>query len=169
MEENSGPDPLSMHSLLTELNDLLSTTYRLNVSDMSYKTKLYVRVPRTSSNRSFQNSKEWVDTAIQIAGSKQAGTYEAAYWIANHLLRFYRDSVHQWGMQQRRCFRTVQNPLVCAMSREKASFRYTHPDVLAQVEATDEGNKRKLSEINEVDILSIKRKMQRKEGRIKAL
>jgi len=55
------------------------------------------------------------------------------------------------------------------MSREKASFRYTHPDVLAQVEATDEGNKRKLSEINEVDILSIKRKMQRKEGRIKAL
>ncbi len=123
-------------------------------------------MPRTSSNRSFQNSKEWVDTAIQIAGSKQAGTYEAAYWIANHLLRFYRDSVHQWGMQQRRCFRTVQNPLVCAMSREKASFRYTHPDVLAQVKATDEENKRKLSEKNEVDI---KRKKQREEGRIKAL
>ena len=93
MEENSGPDPLSMHSLLTELNDLLSTTYGLNVSDMSYKKISYVRVPRTSSDRSFQNSKEWVDTAIQIAGSKHAGTYEAAYRIANHLLRFYRDSV----------------------------------------------------------------------------
>jgi hypothetical protein len=61
-----------------ELNDLLSTTYGLNVSDMSYKKISYVRVPRTSSDRSFQNSKEWVDTAIQITGSKHAGTYEAA-------------------------------------------------------------------------------------------
>ncbi len=83
----------SMQYLLTELNDLLSTTYGLNVSDMFYKKISYVRVPRTSSNRSFQNSKEWIDTAIQIAGSKHAGTYEAAYRIANHLLRFYRDSV----------------------------------------------------------------------------
>ena len=79
------------------------------------------------------------------------------------------ERLHQWGMQQRRRFRTVQNPLVRAMAREKASSRNTHPDVLAQVEATDEGNKRKLSENNEVDILSIKRKMQREEGRIKAL
>ena len=79
------------------------------------------------------------------------------------------ECLHQWGMQQRRRFCTVQNPLVRAMAREKASSRNTHPDVLAQVEATDEGNKRKLSENNEVDILSIKRKMQRVEGRIKAL
>jgi hypothetical protein len=55
------------------------------------------------------------------------------------------------------------------MAREKASSRNTHPDVLAQIEATDEGNKRKLLEKNEVDILSIKQKMQREEGRIKAL
>jgi hypothetical protein len=55
------------------------------------------------------------------------------------------------------------------MAREKASSRNTHPDVLAQIEATDEGNKRKLSEKNEVDILSIKQKMHREEGRIKAL
>jgi len=79
------------------------------------------------------------------------------------------ERLHQWGMQQRRRFRTVQNPLVRAMAREKASSRNTHPDVIAQVEATDEGNKRKLLENNEVDILSIKRKMQREEGRIKAL
>ena len=79
------------------------------------------------------------------------------------------ERLHQWGMQQRRRFRTVQNPLVRAMAREKASSRNTHPDVLAQVEATDEGNKRKLSEKNEIDILSIKRKLQREEGRIKAL
>jgi hypothetical protein len=79
------------------------------------------------------------------------------------------ERLHQWGVQQRRRFRTVQNPLVRAMAQEKASYRNTHPDVLALVEATDEGNKRKLSENNEVDILSIKRKMQREEGRIKAL
>ena len=77
--------------------------------------------------------------------------------------------LHQWGMQQRRRFRTVQNPLVRAMAREKASSRNTHPDVLAQVQATDEGNKRKLSEKNEVDILSIKQKLQREEGRINGL
>ena len=83
----------SMRCLLTELNDLLSTTYELNIRDMTYKKISYVRVPRTSSDRSFQNSKEWVDTAIQIAGSKHSGTFEAAYRIANHLLRFYRDLV----------------------------------------------------------------------------
>ena len=53
---------------------------------------------------------------------------------------------HQWGMQQRRRFRTVQDPLVRALAREKATSRNTHPDVLAQVDATDTGNKRKLSE-----------------------
>ena len=31
------------------------------------------------------------------------------------------ERLHQWGMQQRWRFRTVQNPLVRAMAREKAS------------------------------------------------
>ena len=50
-------------------------------------------MPKTSSNRYFQNSKEWLDAAIKVAGTKHKGTYEAAYRISNHLLRFYRDSV----------------------------------------------------------------------------
>jgi hypothetical protein len=50
-------------------------------------------VPKTSSDQSFQNSKEWLDVAIKVAGTKHGGTYEAAYRISNHLLRFYRDSV----------------------------------------------------------------------------
>ena len=59
LRREDGFDPMnpsvqkSMHYLLTELNDLLSTTYRLNVSDESYKKISYVRVPRTSSDRSF--------------------------------------------------------------------------------------------------------------------
>jgi hypothetical protein len=41
---------------------------------------------------SFLNSKEWVDTAIQIAGSKHGGTFESAKRITNHIIRYYRDS-----------------------------------------------------------------------------
>jgi len=44
-----------------------------------------VRVPRTQSNHSFLNSKEWVDTAIQIAESKRGGTFESAKRITNHI------------------------------------------------------------------------------------
>jgi len=62
----------SMRSLLSELNDLLSTTYQLDVSGLSNKRISHVRVPRTKSDRSFWNSKEWIDTAIQISGSKHA-------------------------------------------------------------------------------------------------
>ena len=161
----------SMHCLLTELNDLLSTTYGLNVSNMSYKKISYVRVPRTSS------------AAVQSSAIHGCPITPKVHTMLTHVewqmknipgglgdkMEDWVERLHQWGMQQRRRFCTVQNPLVCAMAREKASSCNTHPDVLAQVEATDEGNKRKLSEINEVDILSIKRKMQCKEGRIKAL
>ena len=58
---------------------------------------------------------------------------------------------HQWGMRQRRRF--VQDPLVRALAREKATSRNTHPDVLAQVDATDTGNKRKCSE-KKADVIS---------------
>jgi hypothetical protein len=68
-----------------------------------------------------------------------------------------------------RRFRTVQNPLVCAVAQEKAGSCNTHPDVLAQVKATDDGNKRKISEKKEVDILSIKQKRQRDKGWFKAI
>jgi hypothetical protein len=56
------------------------------------------------------------------------------------------EHLHQWGMQQRRRFCTVQDPLVHALAREKATSCNMHPNVLAQVEATDVGNKQKLSE-----------------------
>jgi hypothetical protein len=37
--------------------------------------------------------KEWLDIAIRISGSKEGDTYNLAYHIANHLWRFYKDSV----------------------------------------------------------------------------
>ena len=82
----------SMHSLLRELNDLLSTEYQLDVSGISNHKISYVRVPRCKSDSSFRNSKEWLDTAIEISGSKHGGTFESAYRITNHIIRYYHDS-----------------------------------------------------------------------------
>jgi hypothetical protein len=84
----------SMCSLLSELNDLLSTTFQLDVTELSNNKKIsYVKVPQTASNHSFLNGKDWVDYAIQIsAGSKNNGTFDLAYHIANHIARYYRDS-----------------------------------------------------------------------------
>jgi hypothetical protein len=78
------------------------------------------------------------------------------------------ERLHQWGIQQRRRFRTVQNPLVRVTAREKANSCCSHPDVLAQVDATDARNKRNLPEKKD-DAISTKRKQQRDEGRIRAL
>jgi hypothetical protein len=74
------------------------------------------------------------------------------------------ERLHQWGMQQRRRFCTVQDPLVRALAREKTTSCNTHPDVLAQVDATDTGNKRKLSE-KKADVISTRRKLHRDVGR----
>jgi hypothetical protein len=61
----------SMQALLTELTHIFSTEYELKVKDIAKVGHeiSYVRVPRTSSDRSFQNSKAWLNAAIQIAGS----------------------------------------------------------------------------------------------------
>ncbi len=56
------------------------------------------------------------------------------------------ERLHQWGMQLRRRFRIVQDPLVRALAREKATSRNTRFDVLAQVDVMDMGKKQKLSE-----------------------
>ena len=82
-----------MRGLLAELIDLISKDYELNIIDSANDSVSYLRAPKISSDRSFQNSKEWLNVAIKVAGTKHGGTYEAAYRIANHLLCFYRDSV----------------------------------------------------------------------------
>jgi hypothetical protein len=84
-----------MQTLMTELTNFFSTDYELKVKDMAKQGHVirYGRVPTNSSDRLFLNNKEWLDTAIQISGSKHNGTFEAAYRIANHLIRYYKDSV----------------------------------------------------------------------------
>ena len=77
------------------------------------------------------------------------------------------ECLHQWGMQQHQCFCTVQNPLVRALVQARAGSHNTHPAVLAQVDATDKGNKQKLTE-KKIAILLAKQKWQHKEGWFKA-
>ena len=80
-----------MCGLLRELNELLSTEYQLDVNGISNNKISYVRVPQTQSDPSFLNSKEWVDTAIKIARSKQrSGTFESAKHITNHIIHTIR-------------------------------------------------------------------------------
>jgi hypothetical protein len=79
------------------------------------------------------------------------------------------ERLHQWGMQQRRRFRTVQNPLVRALAREKATSRNKQPKVLAQVDATDAGNKRKFLSDKKADVALTRRKRQRDVGRFEAI
>ena len=79
---------------LKELNHLLSTKYELNLRGISNQHISYFRVPRTTSDHAFTNSKEWLDTAIKISGSikgdpKKDDTYGSAYRIA---IKYYRDS-----------------------------------------------------------------------------
>ena len=90
-DENGYFDPAdpsvrkSMQGLLQEINHLLSTKYELNVRALSSNKPIsYVRVPRTKSDHAFTNSKEWLDSAINISGS--------AYRMSRHLIKFYNDS-----------------------------------------------------------------------------
>jgi hypothetical protein len=53
-------------------------------------------------------------------------------------------------------------------AREKASPRNMHPDVLAGVEATNKGNKQKLSE-KKADVISMRQKLQQDVGRFQAM
>ena len=78
------------------------------------------------------------------------------------------ERLHQTGMRERQRFRTVQNPIIRALAREKAGSRNMHPDVLAQVDKTNEGNKRNLV-TTKVDTISTRRKQQRDVGRQEAM
>ena len=63
---------------------------------------LFVRVPCLSSDKSFNNTKSWVDEALKNNGSTHDGTRESAFHVANHLCRFYQDSVCEALNQQGR-------------------------------------------------------------------
>ncbi len=83
----------SMVGLLTEIHCYFSNEFELVIRGYGNKNIHYIRVPQTSSNDSFRNSKEWLDVAIRVSESKEGSTFNSAYHITNHLFCFYKDSV----------------------------------------------------------------------------
>ncbi len=78
------------------------------------------------------------------------------------------ERLHQDGKRDRRLYRTVQNPLIRSIAREKAHSRNMHPDVIAQTNKVNEGNKRNLMELK-TDLAGTLRKRQRDVGRYEAM
>jgi hypothetical protein len=62
------------------------------VKDFGGHDIMIVRVPHSSSEKLFNNTKLWVDEALIYNGLTHGGTFESAFRISNHLCRFYRDS-----------------------------------------------------------------------------
>jgi hypothetical protein len=78
------------------------------------------------------------------------------------------ERLHQTGKRQRLRYRTVQNPVVRSLAREKANSRNMHPDVMAQTDKINEGTKRNLTE-QKADVVGMLRKRQRDVGRFEAM
>ena len=79
------------------------------------------------------------------------------------------ERLHQTGMRMRRRFRTVANPLVRAIAREKTNSRNAHPDVIAHLDVTNKRSKRKFVSEKKVDVIGTRRKRQRDMGRFEAM
>jgi hypothetical protein len=65
---------------------------------------------------------------------------------------------HQTGMRLQECFRTVQNPAIHTVVREKARSRSSYPDVIAHTKAMNAGNKHSFSVAKIDDSISTRQK-----------
>jgi hypothetical protein len=84
---------VSVRSMLLEIVHLLDALQEgLKVKDFGGHDVVFVRVPCSSSDKLFNNTKSWVDEALKINGSTHGGKFEIAFRVSNHLCRFYRDS-----------------------------------------------------------------------------
>ena len=72
--------------------------------------------------------------------------------------------LHQTGKRQRLRYRTVQNPVICSLAREKTNSCNMHPDVMAQTDKLNKGSKRNLAE-QKADLVGMLQKRQRNVGR----
>ena len=79
------------------------------------------------------------------------------------------ERLHQTGMHLRQRFRTVQNPVILALAREKTNSRSSHPNVIAHTNAMNAGNKHPFSVVKVDDAILTRRKRQRDMGRYEAI
>jgi hypothetical protein len=103
----------SIRLMLLEIVHLLDASQEgLKVKDFGGHNVVFIRVPCSSSDKSFNNTKSWVDEALKINGLTHGGTFESAFHVSNHLCRFYRDSfvaaMNKQGMAIAQPMLTVQ-------------------------------------------------------------
>jgi hypothetical protein len=79
-----------LHAYLTEITHILDASQAgLKVKDFGGHDVYYIRVPKAGSDKTFNNSKSWVDEALKINGAPHNGTDESAFHVSNHLCRYY--------------------------------------------------------------------------------
>jgi hypothetical protein len=78
------------------------------------------------------------------------------------------ERLHETKKREHLRYRTVQNPIICSLAREKANSRNMHPDVIAQTDKINEGNRQNLVELK-ADLVGTLQKRQRDVGRYKAM
>ena len=82
----------TMRQMLSEITHILDGSKEgLNVPDYWGRDLSFVRVPKAGSDKSFYNSKSWIDDALKINGSPHNGTFESAFRVSKHLCRFYKE------------------------------------------------------------------------------
>ncbi len=66
--------------MLTEIIHILDSLQGgLKIKDFGGHEIDFVCVPRSSSDKSFNKTKSWVDEALKINGSTHGGTYKSAF------------------------------------------------------------------------------------------
>ena len=78
------------------------------------------------------------------------------------------ERLHQTGMRMRQRFRN-RNPLCGRLRERKADSCNAHPDVIANLEATNKRNKRKYVSEKKVDVTGTRRKRQHDMGRFEVM
>ena len=70
----------TIHMFLTEITHILdSSKSGLKVKDFGGHDINYIRVPQAGSDKTFNNSKSWVDEALKINGMSHNGTNDSAF------------------------------------------------------------------------------------------
>ncbi|KAL7530714.1 hypothetical protein ACHAWF_003483 [Thalassiosira exigua] len=54
--------------------------------------KSYIHASKASTDKSFVQSRDWLDAAVAISASKYGNTTASATRISNHVFKYYRDS-----------------------------------------------------------------------------
>jgi hypothetical protein len=128
---------------------------------------------RSNGNRPF-NFWMYVDAAVKGSKDLQCTITPKVHLMLEHVewqmvniegglgdkMEDWVKRLHQTGKRQRLRYRTVQNPVIRSLAREKANSHNMHPDVIAQTDKINEGSKHNLAE-QKADLVGMLQKRQR--------